>query len=161
MTVLEPGCGAGRITALLSDAVGPAGHVIAVDISERMIAAARRNIGAANVEFRHGPTEELRLAPQSVDIILCFDVFPHFADAGHALDLFHRWLAADGGLVIAHYPGRHRVNAIHRGAGRAVGADRLPDEPQIRRLLDAHGFRVGSLTDRADCYFLRATPARP
>lgn len=160
MTVLEPGCGAGRMTALLADAVGPHGRVIAVDISEKMIAAAHRNVNAANVEFRHGTTEDLGLAPDSVDLVLCFDVFPHFEDSGRALDSFHRWLAPEGKLVIAHYPGRRRVNAVHREAGRAVGADRLPDGREMRRLLNAHGFRLPEVIDRPDRYFLHSTPAR-
>ena len=39
-TVLDAGCGTGRLAALLAEAV-PRGRVLAVDLSEEMLAAAR------------------------------------------------------------------------------------------------------------------------
>ena len=51
MTVLEPGCGAGRMTRLLAEAVGPQGKVIAADISSKMVRAARRNVPPATLRF--------------------------------------------------------------------------------------------------------------
>ncbi len=158
MTVVEPGCGAGRMTTLLAERVGESGRVIAADVSERMLSAARRNVPAGNVEFRGCAAEEIALPSGSVDIVLCFDVFPHFDEPGRALDAFRRVLAGRGRLVIAHYPGRQRVNAIHREAGRAVGADRLPGAKQMRRMLREHGFAAGPITDEPDRYFVAASP---
>ncbi len=40
--VLDAACGTGRLTGLLADLVGPFGRVVGVDLSERMIARARR-----------------------------------------------------------------------------------------------------------------------
>ncbi len=161
MRIVEPGCGAGRMSALLSEAVGPTGCVIAADLSGGMIAAARHNVTAANVDFRHCAAEVLQLPEKSVDIVFCFDVFPHFENPGRALDLFRGWLTDDGILIIAHQPGRHVVNAIHKGAGRAIGADCLPDATAMRQLLSNHAFNVEYLTDRPERYFLKATPLRP
>ena len=42
MRVLEPGCGAGQLTLLLADVLGPHGAVVALDFSREMIASARR-----------------------------------------------------------------------------------------------------------------------
>lgn len=160
VTVLEPGCGAGRMTALLASAVGPEGRVLAVEMSEKMIAAARRNVRAPSVEFRHTMVEELKLPQQSVDIVLCFDVFPHFADPAWLLDTFHSWLRHDGKFILAHYPGRQQVNEIHKEAGAAVGADRLADEQHMRHMLHDHGFKVVELIDQSDRYFLKAISCR-
>ena len=49
--VLDIGCGAGVTSLLLGDAVGPAGHVVGVDVSQPMLALARSRANATNVEF--------------------------------------------------------------------------------------------------------------
>ena len=49
--------------------VGPAGRVIGIDMTDAMIAAARRNIaeaGAENVEVRKGLIEELPVERQTL-----------------------------------------------------------------------------------------------
>lgn len=67
-TVLDLGSGAGKICYLASQAVGPEGRVIGVDMTPEMIALARKylqevaeRVGWANVEFRRGRIEDLRL----------------------------------------------------------------------------------------------------
>ncbi len=157
MTVLEPGCGAGRMTRLLARAVGPSGRVIACDISERMLEAARRNVPGSHVEFHAVSAEETELEKNSLDAVLCFDVFPHFDDPAALLDRLHHALKPGARLVVAHHPGRHEVNEIHTEAGGAVGADRLPDEQQMRRLFRDHGFQVQRLLDQSDRYYLSAS----
>ena len=44
-SVLEIGCGTGALTLPLAEAVGEHGRVVAIDISEPMLSAARQNIG--------------------------------------------------------------------------------------------------------------------
>jgi len=156
MTVLEPGCGAGRMTRLLSEAVGPRGKVVAVDISERMIAAARRNAAAPNVRLHHLPVEELRLPAGSVDVVLCFDVFPHFEEPGLFLERARDMLRPGGTVVIAHCPGRTSVNETHARAGGAVGADRLPEGSEMGELLRRHGLVPGEIVDLQEVYYVDA-----
>jgi ubiquinone/menaquinone biosynthesis C-methylase UbiE len=70
--VVELGCGTGRNLALLERAVGPGGRVIAVDLSEAMLARARaraaRN-GWSNVEFAQGDAATYEYAAP-VDAVL-------------------------------------------------------------------------------------------
>ena len=47
MTVLELGCGPGEISELLSEIVGPAGSVLAVDRSDKMLSAAQETLEKA------------------------------------------------------------------------------------------------------------------
>ena len=157
MTVLEPGCGAGRMTRLLADAVGRTGRVVAVDISEKMVAAARAAVSADRVEIHHLAVEDLNLPADSVDVILCFDVFPHFEDPGEVLDRFGPMLKPEGRLIAAHCPGRTAVNDLHKRVGGAVGADRLPAAAEMEALFRSHGFAVRRLLDEADFYYLEAT----
>ncbi len=71
--VLDLGSGGGIDCFLAARMVGPAGHVIGVDMTPEMIRLARTNaekVGAHNVEFRLGEIENLPVADQSVDVII-------------------------------------------------------------------------------------------
>jgi SAM-dependent methyltransferase len=72
-TVLDLGSGAGFDCFLAARQVGPAGHILGVDMTPAMISKARSNaarVGAANVEFRLGEIEHLPVGDASVDVIL-------------------------------------------------------------------------------------------
>lgn len=61
--VLDIGCGAGFDTLLAARQVGSGGRVIAVDMTEAMLARAREGAeqaGLENVDVRHGYAEALR-----------------------------------------------------------------------------------------------------
>ena len=67
-TVLDLGCGGGKACYIAAQIVGPAGRVIGVDANPEMLALARRyqaevaqRLGFANVEFRCGLIQDLRL----------------------------------------------------------------------------------------------------
>ncbi|MFT5122803.1 MAG: arsenite methyltransferase [Kiritimatiellia bacterium] len=67
-TVLDLGSGGGKICYILSQLVGATGKVIGVDFNETMLALARKyqdemaeKVGYANVEFRKGKIQDLRL----------------------------------------------------------------------------------------------------
>ena len=54
MTVLDAGCGPGRVTVPLAKGVGPNGNVVALDIQQGMLDRAKvrtENAGLGNVEF--------------------------------------------------------------------------------------------------------------
>ncbi len=72
-TVLDLGSGAGIDCFLAANRVGPAGHVIGVDMTPEMLARARKNAadgGFENVEFRLGEIEHLPVADSSIDAII-------------------------------------------------------------------------------------------
>ena len=72
-TVLDLGSGAGLDLLVAAKAVGPEGRVIGVDMTDEMIAVARRNIAAAgvdNVEVRKGIIEQLPVEDSSVDWVI-------------------------------------------------------------------------------------------
>jgi len=67
-TVLDLGSGGGKICFIASQIVGPEGKVIGVDMTDEMLDLARTNapviaeeVGYANVEFRRGHIEDLKL----------------------------------------------------------------------------------------------------
>ncbi|MDP3940182.1 MAG: arsenite methyltransferase, partial [Deltaproteobacteria bacterium] len=72
-TVLDLGSGAGFDAFLAAPEVGESGRVIGVDMTDDMLALARKNAekgGFKNVEFRKGRIEELPLDDNSVDAII-------------------------------------------------------------------------------------------
>lgn len=81
-TVLDLGCGTGRDVYVLSKLVGPAGHVIGVDMTSSQLEIAqkyqeehRKRFGfdASNVEFRLGYIEDLAacgIADESIDVVV-------------------------------------------------------------------------------------------
>ena len=78
-TVLDAGCGSGRVTRLLAERL-PRGRVIAVDASPQMVARARQALGAA-ADVREADLETLRLAEgEQVDAAFSNAVFHWIAD---------------------------------------------------------------------------------
>lgn len=72
-TVLDLGSGAGFDCFLASREVGPAGHVIGVDMTPAMVETARENVernDTPNVEFRLGEIEHLPVADSAIDVII-------------------------------------------------------------------------------------------
>lgn len=73
-TVLDLGSGGGKICFIAAQVVGPEGRVIGVDFTPEMLEVARRNapvvaerLGYANVEFRRGRIQDLRLDLDRLD----------------------------------------------------------------------------------------------
>ncbi len=67
-TVVDLGAGGGKLCYIMAQVVGPRGRVIGVDCNHDMLALARKHqatvaerIGYANVEFRYGMIQDLRL----------------------------------------------------------------------------------------------------
>jgi arsenite methyltransferase len=72
-TVLDLGSGAGGDVLISARRVAPHGRAIGVDMTDEMLALARRNAAAAgvqNVEFVKGYLEDLPLVAGSVDVII-------------------------------------------------------------------------------------------
>ena len=73
-TVLDLGSGGGKICFIASQVVGSSGWVIGVDMNDEMLALARKansdvskRLGYANVEFRKGKIQDLRIDRDILD----------------------------------------------------------------------------------------------
>ena len=156
-SVLEPGCGTGRLTAILTDAVGPAGRGVALDISPRMVQACRARVEARGwVQVIRSAVEEYPIAPETFDAVVCHQVFPHLDDQAQALARLARGLKRNGRLLVVHFVSAARVNAVHAGAAGSIRGDRLPPRRAMRRLCREAGLSVQVLVDDSLGYLLRA-----
>jgi predicted methyltransferase len=139
MTVADIGTGVGYMLPYLSRAVGPSGHVMAEDIFEDFLNAARqhaRELKLENVAFLKGSETDPRLADGSVDVILALDSYHHYDYPEKMLAAFMQALRNDGRLVVVEY--YKRPNAMP--GGDAVKHIRL-DEPDLVREIERNGFR--------------------
>jgi trans-aconitate 2-methyltransferase len=117
-TVLDAGCGSGRVTELLLERL-PEGRVIAVDQAESMVEHARERLDERALVLQSDLTE-LSLEEQ-VDAVFSNAVFHWIGD--HQL-LFERLFAAlrPGGRLVAQCGGEGNIAAFHRVA-LAVAAE--------------------------------------
>ena len=157
MQVLEPGCGTGRLTAVLAEAVGPQGQLVALDISGRMAQACRARVGASpQVAVHHGAVEDFPLDPGRFDAIICHQVVPHFDDLPAALTRLAAALRLGGRLVIVHFLGAAHVNAVQRTAANPIlHHDRLPAVEEMSALLAGAGLTVDWAVDDELGYLVR------
>jgi len=168
MRVLEPGCGAGYVTALLAELVAPGGQVVALDISERMLEAARRRLAEAPAAreatvclLRCRLEDYVPQEPASFDAVIAYRVLPHLDDMARGLRAAARALKPGCPLFIDHSASREKVNEFHRRAGGAVASDLLPTRDELVRLLRDAGLRMVELVDTDELYHVEARkPAR-
>jgi trans-aconitate 2-methyltransferase len=114
-TVLDAGCGTGRVTRLLLERL-PRGRVIAVDGAQSMVDIARSELGE-RAEVRQADLLELELETP-VDAVLSTATFHWIPDHPR---LFARLAAAlhPGGRLVAQCGGEGNVAAIHAAASAA------------------------------------------
>jgi len=158
MRVIEPGCGTGRLTTILADQVGPTGFVLALDISPKMIEAARPGIALHdNVSLTCAAIEDCPLDPEGFDVVICHNVFPHFDNKLTAVAHMACALKKGGKFIVLHFMNSASINDLHRKTHPSVMTDFLPAETQMREILGAAGLQADLLTDDDSGYLLSAT----
>ena len=98
-TVLDVGCGCGSTTLDLAARVGPAGHILAVDISEPMLGVAEERARAAGfpqVEFRLADAQTATLLSGAADALFSRFGVMFFADPAAAFTNLRRALKPGG-----------------------------------------------------------------
>lgn len=157
MRVIEPGCGTGRLTAVLADAIGPGGFVHAMDISSKMIEAARARVRSCpHVCLECAPVESYRFDPHSYDCVVCHNVFPHFDDKPSAVAHLTSALKSGGRFIVLHFMNSDEINDLHRKADASVLNDLIPSEGEMRRLFATAGLDVEFIMDNEEGYLLTA-----
>ena len=94
-TVLDAGCGSGRLTEQLIERV-PRGRIIGVDVSESMVAAARERLGPA-ADIRRMDLLELEIQ-EPIDAIFSTATFHWVADHDALFRQLHTVLMVDSGM---------------------------------------------------------------
>jgi SAM-dependent methyltransferase len=103
-TVLDLGSGGGIDVLLSAKRVGPTGHAYGLDMTEEMLALARRNAaeaGTNNVTFLRGQIEEIPLPDATVDVIISNCVINLSTDKPAVFHDTHRVLRGGGRIGIS------------------------------------------------------------
>jgi SAM-dependent methyltransferase len=102
--VLDLGSGGGIDVLLSAKRVGPAGRAFGLDMTDEMLALARRNAaeaGATNVEFLKGQIEAIPLPAASVDVVISNCVVNLAADKAAVFREIARVLRPGGRIGIS------------------------------------------------------------
>lgn len=126
MTVLDAGCGPGRLTVPLAKGVGPNGRVVALDIQPGMLARARTRTAAAgctNVEFVAAALGEGKLPADHFDRVVLVTVLGEVPDRAAAFAELFRALKPGGILAVVelifdpHFQSRSTVTDLATSTG--------------------------------------------
>ena len=152
--VLEVGCGSGVVLRDLAAMVGRRGHVVGVDTSRTVLAAARRlcrsAAGQAAITLRHGDGTRLPFAADRFDATLAITVVLHVARPSTMVHEMARVTRAGGrvglqdqdfGMVAVTHPDPELTDRILDGVPR-----RIYEEPYSGRRLPGL-LREAGLTD--------------
>lgn len=157
--VLDAGCGSGCLIPYVLKKIGATGKLLAVDLSEKMLALARKKWTSPQVFFLQADVSQLGLR-ELIDRLICFRLLPHLPDKRKALLSFRRYLKADGQLFIVHLASREQVNRFHARLPAPLSEDKLPEKEEMIELLSHAGWQIEEFCDRDNLYFIKATVKR-
>ena len=112
-----------------------------------------------NLTVEVGNIEEATFPPEHFDVVVCFGVFPHLGSKEKALQNINRILKTGGKLVIAHALSSEELKAHHNNASSAVMHDVLPEEAEMKKILEQTGFTEVSIKDEPGLYLCTAHKA--
>lgn len=134
-TVLDLGSGGGIDVLLSARRVGPEGKAYGLDMTDEMLALARKNAaeaGASNVEFLKGQIEAIPLPDASVDVVISNCVINLSTDKAAVLREVARVLRPGGRFAV--------TDVVVQGSGLGDG---------VRKLLDLWaGCVAGAMTEQ-------------
>ena len=148
--VIDVGCGTGRALPPLRAAVGPAGTVLAVDVTPEMLRAAHPAVQLARATVVIADARSLPLSAGSVDAIFAAGLVNHLPDTEAGLRELARVTAQGGLLVLFHPSGRSALAARH---GHTLSPDEPLAEGPLRRSTTASGWQLTAYDDAPHRFF--------
>jgi SAM-dependent methyltransferase len=153
--VLDLGSGGGIDVLLSARRVGPTGRVFGLDMTDEMLALARRNAaeaGATNVEFLKGHIEDVPLPADSIDVVISNCVVNLAADKPAVFREIARVLRPGGRMGISDIVAEDHLTAAERAergsyTGCIAGALSMRE---FREGLEAAGFDDITITRSHD-----------
>ena len=124
-TVLDLGSGGGIDVLLSARRVGASGRAFGLDMTDEMLALARRNAaeaGFTNVEFLKGYIEEIPLPDESVDVVISNCVINLSGDKARVFEEMRRVLRPGGRVGVSDIVAADELSPVERAErGSYVG----------------------------------------
>jgi ubiquinone/menaquinone biosynthesis C-methylase UbiE len=126
MRVLDAGCGPGRVTLPLAEAVGPQGEVVALDVQPEMLSRVQAKAEAAglrNIQYLQAELAEGNLELKDIDRAILVSVLGEIPDQETAIREIYRVLKPGAVLSITevifdpHFQSRQKVRQLSDSAG--------------------------------------------
>ncbi|MGZ4304736.1 MAG: methyltransferase domain-containing protein [Solirubrobacteraceae bacterium] len=121
--MLDLGCGTGADVIDIARLVGPGGRVVGVDVSEALIAEARRRWDDSGlpIEFRLGDAQQLEFDDDSFDACRTKRMLMHVPDERRALAEMVRVTRRGGRVAAFDFDwDTHIVDSLHKDATRTA-----------------------------------------
>ena len=146
--VLDVACGTGVVARCAIQRVGRSGHVVGLDLSPAMLAAARSAARETSIEWREGSALVMPFSDRSFDVVLCQQGLQFFPDRAAALRQMRRVLAIGGRLALSVFRTSEGHLALAEGLAPVLGATAssilepfvLADADELRSLAVGAGF---------------------
>lgn len=151
--VLDIGSGPGFLALQMAEAVGPTGHVTAIDISEPMLAMARARHAAGGAEapvaFQTADARSLPFPDAALDVAVATQTYEYVSDLPRAFAELYRVIRPGGRALILdtdwdsivwHSSDRARMERVLAVWNRHLTDPFLPRT--LRAQLERAGFRV-------------------
>ncbi|MCS7072819.1 MAG: class I SAM-dependent methyltransferase, partial [Anaerolinea sp.] len=151
--VLDVGTGVGVLIPHLRRA--GAGHIVACDLSQQMLAHAQQRHGTA-ADFLHCDILDLPADLQPFDAVFFNAMFGNLYDPAAALCRARELLRPGGQIIISHPMGRAWHSHLRTQHADMVLHD-LPDRDAAVALFEACGLRLQEFVDEDDLYIAIAT----
>lgn len=155
-TVLDVGCGSGRLIPFIKNIIGEKGILIELDFSEEMLKIGKKKYLHHNLFFVQSDAQDPALKSNLFTTIICMALFPHLDNKPRTMKQFYRILKPGGKLIIAHQMSREELNQFHRKVKGPVTKDLLPGEGEMRHLFASAGFHNLTITDKPSFYIAQA-----
>ena len=151
--ILDIGCGIGELSRELSRR-WPDARILGVDYSDGMIARARADFAASNIEYLLGSLEDVP-GNRKFDLIVSTHSFPYFPDKRQAAGVMKGLLVPGGRLLII----QGNTNNLYDAAWLAlvklgVSKAEFLSVAAVRSVLLEAGFRIGTIRRLQTVFFI-------
>ncbi len=153
-TVLDVGCGTGRALPALRAVVGQGGHVVGIDYTEQMLAAARDSGRADDAHLVRADALHLPLPDAVADAVFAAGLIGHLPEVETGLLELARVTVYGGRLALFHPSGRAALAARH---GRTLSPEEPLSEGPLREALRRTGWHLDEYDDADHRFFALAT----
>lgn len=155
--VLDVGTGTGVLIPFLFNLIGKEGRITAIDVAEKMLTQAQKKFVNYPVEFLCADATNLDKPRGFFEAIVCYSVFPHFANPRQTIKNLAGLLKKGGRLLICHSESRQTINSRHKDIEKQLISHPLIPAVDLMAMCEQLGLVVLAYADKDELYYVLAT----